>query len=85
MTAVLSQTHATAKAAPLILLMIIFIDGLGTALLLPMLPMLLDPGDLRGWFRQRTYCRSHRLALRLAVGRLRLCDDGGRASAGCAF
>ncbi len=36
MTAVLSQTPATAKAAPLILLMIIFIDGLGTALLLPM-------------------------------------------------
>ncbi|WP_440778776.1 MFS transporter [Pseudomonas syringae] len=48
MTAVLSQTHATAKAAPLILLLIIFIDGLGTALLLPMLPMLLDPGDPAG-------------------------------------
>jgi DHA1 family tetracycline resistance protein-like MFS transporter len=48
MTAVLSQTPATAKAAPLILLMIIFIDGLGTALLLPMLPMLLDPGDPAG-------------------------------------
>lgn len=48
MTAVLSQTPATAKAAPLILLMIIFTDGLGTALLLPMLPMLLDPGDPAG-------------------------------------
>lgn len=48
MTAALSQTHATAKAAPLILLLIIFIDGLGTALLLPMLPMLLDPGDPAG-------------------------------------
>lgn len=47
MTAVLSQTPATAKAAPLILLMIIFIDGTGTALLLP---MLLDPGDPAGWF-----------------------------------
>ncbi|WPO99409.1 MFS transporter [Pseudomonas sp. HR96] len=48
MTAALSQTRATAKAAPLILLLIIFIDGLGTALLLPMLPMLLDPGDPAG-------------------------------------
>lgn len=48
MTAVLSQTHAAAKATPLILLLIIFIDGLGTALLLPMLPMLLDPGDPAG-------------------------------------
>jgi hypothetical protein len=38
-----------------------------------------------GGFRQRTYCRSDRLALRRAVGRLRLCDDGERASAGCAF
>jgi len=48
MSAVLSQTHATAKAAPFILLLIIFIDGLGTALLLPMLPMLLDPADPAG-------------------------------------
>lgn len=48
MTSVFSRTHATAKATPLILLMIIFIDGLGTALLLPMLPMLLDPGDPAG-------------------------------------
>ncbi|WP_434772817.1 MFS transporter [Pseudomonas entomophila] len=48
MSAVLSQTHATAKAAPFILLLIIFIDGLGTALLMPMLPMLLDPADPAG-------------------------------------
>ncbi|HAC68494.1 MAG TPA: MFS transporter [Pseudomonas sp.] len=48
MSAVLSQTNATAKAAPFILLLIIFIDGLGTALLLPMLPMLLDPADPAG-------------------------------------
>ncbi len=48
MSAVLSQTHATTKAAPFILLLIIFIDGLGTALLLPMLPMLLDPADPAG-------------------------------------
>jgi len=48
MSAVLSQPHATAKAAPFILLLIIFIDGLGTALLLPMLPMLLDPADPAG-------------------------------------
>lgn len=48
MSAVLSQPHATAKAAPFILLLIIFIDGLGTALLMPMLPMLLDPADPAG-------------------------------------
>jgi DHA1 family tetracycline resistance protein-like MFS transporter len=48
MSVVLLQPHATAKAAPFILLLIIFIDGLGTALLLPMLPMLLDPADPAG-------------------------------------
>lgn len=48
MSTVLSQIHVTAKAAPFILLLIIFIDGLGTALLLPMLPMLLDPADPAG-------------------------------------
>ena len=47
MIADLSQTP-TAKAAPFILLLIIFIDGLGTALLFPMLPILLNPADPSG-------------------------------------